>query len=193
MKYIKTLVLLVILASSYSLAQNDCVVGHWEYSMGMEISPMDMNNLLQGTDTSLEFVNTDGTWWLDVSPSDRGPGEYDALYTFENFTVAYLLRSPTFDGMGDIGLSIMVSGFQPFDLLADESIQVVMPRENSLEVTATMPFINEPLVLDSLPSGFMQSDSIDCQGNLFTLRGETPVIDDAGNTIMSAITFVRSE
>jgi len=193
MKHLKILLALLILGSSYVLAQNDCVLGHWEYSMGMELSPMDMNNLLQGTDTSLEFVNTDGIWWLDVTKSDRGPAEYDAVYTFENFTVAYLLRSPTFAGMGDLGLSIKVSGFQPFDLTADEHVQIVIPNENSLVVEAVMPFIDEPLVLDNLPTGFLDADTIDCQGNLFTLRGETPVIDDAGNTIMSAITFVRSD
>ncbi len=191
MKYL-ILVALIILGSSYVLAQNDCVLGHWEYSMGMELSPMDMNNLLQDSETSLEFVNTDGIWWLDVSPSDRGPGEYDAVYTFEGFTIAYLLHSPTFDGMGDIGISIIVSGEQPFDLIADESVQIIMPAANSLVVSATMPFIDEPLVLDNFPLGFLAADTIDCQGNLFTIQAETPVLDDAGNTIMSAITFVRS-
>jgi len=193
MKYILKLLLLFSLAGSFALAQNGCVVGHWEYSMGMDVSPMEINNLLQDSDTRLSYVATDGIWWLDIRKSDRGPAEYDAVYSFDNFSVSYIMRSATFAGMGDIGLDIMVSGEQPFALTADEHVQIIIPDENTLLVKAAMSLLPQEMVLDHLPRGFLAADTIDCGGNLLTLRGESPVLDDAGNTIMSAITFVRSE
>ncbi len=190
MKYLRLLALLLVTTIVFAqsenteqIAEDDCIVGKWQYIYGIEGIPDFAGPILPG----LRFDGTSGQFLFNVLDINE-LGFHKASYIFEDFSLNYTVSLEDMTST----MNTTMNGHQIFEMtLYTDDVASMSLIENSLETKLKLPFTGQVKVLAKAPLGFGNFHDYHCAEDGLIIQFEK--ILPNGLSMQSDLSFIKLE